>query len=208
VTPEDIAAANRLAHDVLGRSLDDMPPQTRRLLGLVWQMVREIAAREKLEPSRVWVTRRQIREATGWSNTQLHVHLSRLEDLEYLLPRRTGHGQQNVYELLYAGEGADGRRFLPGLFDVEKLRRADNGGAHDGSGTLPPTPTTGEHSGSASPDSGAGRADSGSIRPAFGPLSGGIPGAKNADSPSENTLPAPPNGENARPRDGAQDAAA
>ena len=193
-TLDDLALANRLANQVLGRCLDDMPPQTRRLLGLVWQMVRDIAAREKLEPSRVWVTRRQIREATGWSNTQLHVHLSRLEDLEYLLPRRTGHGQQNVYELLYAGEGADGRRFLPGLFDVEKLRAA--------------TPTTGEHSGSASPDSGAGSPDSGSIRPAFGPLSGGIPRAEIAGSPSENTPPAPPNGQNARPRDGAQDAAA
>ncbi|MGH7945861.1 MAG: hypothetical protein ACREF9_12750, partial [Opitutaceae bacterium] len=165
----------------------EMPPQTRRLLGLIWQMVQAIAAREKLEPARVWLTRRQIREHTGWSHTQLHVHLSRLEDLEYLLARRTGHGQQNVYELLYAGEGADGRRFLPGLFDVEKLRAA--------------TTTTANHSGSASPDSG-------SIRPTFGPLSGGIPDGENEKSSSENAPPTPQNGENAQPGPEKKDAAA
>ena len=30
VTLDDIAMANRLAHEVLGRSLDELPPQTRR----------------------------------------------------------------------------------------------------------------------------------------------------------------------------------
>ena len=33
VTKADIALANRLTHEVLGRSLDELPPQTRRLLG-------------------------------------------------------------------------------------------------------------------------------------------------------------------------------
>ncbi len=32
-TLDDIATANRLAHEVLGRSLDELPPQTRRVLG-------------------------------------------------------------------------------------------------------------------------------------------------------------------------------
>ncbi len=39
VTTEDIALANRLCHEVLGRSLDELPPQTRRLLGLLEEMV-------------------------------------------------------------------------------------------------------------------------------------------------------------------------
>ncbi|MBS0631896.1 MAG: toprim domain-containing protein [Verrucomicrobia bacterium] len=42
-TLDDIARANELAHDVLGRGLDDMPPQTRRLLGLVQDLERERA---------------------------------------------------------------------------------------------------------------------------------------------------------------------
>ena len=40
VTLADIAAANRLAHEVLGRSLDALPPQSRRLLGLIADWVR------------------------------------------------------------------------------------------------------------------------------------------------------------------------
>ena len=39
VTAEDIGVANRLAHEVLGRSLDELPPQTRRLLQLLDEMV-------------------------------------------------------------------------------------------------------------------------------------------------------------------------
>ncbi|NJN93847.1 MAG: DNA primase, partial [Anaerolineales bacterium] len=102
--------------------LDDMPPQTRRLLELLWDMVQEVAARTKTDVDQVWFTRRQVRERTGWSNTQLKVHLDRLLDLEYLVLRRADHGQSFVYELLYDGVGQDGRRFMCGLFDVEKLR--------------------------------------------------------------------------------------
>ena len=32
VTPADIVIANKLTHEVLGRSLDELAPQTRRLL--------------------------------------------------------------------------------------------------------------------------------------------------------------------------------
>ena len=41
VTPADIEMANQLAHEVLGRSLDELPPQTRRLLLLIDEMVGE-----------------------------------------------------------------------------------------------------------------------------------------------------------------------
>lgn len=40
VTPEDIALANRLVDEVLGRSLDELPPQTRKLLLLIEGAVR------------------------------------------------------------------------------------------------------------------------------------------------------------------------
>ncbi|MCP4040356.1 MAG: toprim domain-containing protein, partial [Gammaproteobacteria bacterium] len=39
VTLEDIETANRLAHEVLGRTLDELPPQTRRLLHLIHNLV-------------------------------------------------------------------------------------------------------------------------------------------------------------------------
>ena len=47
VTREDIALANRLAHEVLGRTLDELPPQTRRLLGLLDELVTERAVRRR-----------------------------------------------------------------------------------------------------------------------------------------------------------------
>lgn len=37
-TPDDIATANRLADAVLGTTLDELPPQTRRLLTLIREL--------------------------------------------------------------------------------------------------------------------------------------------------------------------------
>ena len=63
--------------------------------------------------------RREVREAIGWGNTQLKVHLHRLEELEYIAAHRAQAGQGFVYELLYEGQGKDGALFLMGLTDVE-----------------------------------------------------------------------------------------
>jgi DNA primase catalytic core len=123
-TLDDIAAANRLAHEVLGRCLDEMPPQTRRLLALLEKMVGERCKAAKMDRADVLFSRRQVREFTGWGDTQLRVHLDRLTGLEYLLPHRGERGQSFVYELVYDGGGKDGKRFLPGLLDVEKLRES------------------------------------------------------------------------------------
>jgi hypothetical protein len=48
--------------------------------------------------------------------------MHRLEELEYVVAHRGGRGQGFVYELLYGGEGQDGKPFLMGLIDVERLR--------------------------------------------------------------------------------------
>ncbi len=116
-TLDDIARANELAHDVLGRGLDDMPPQTRRLLGLIQRMEKERG--EKAAPWR----RRDLRAFTGWGDTQLKIHLGRLVELEYVLTRRDPeHLQGLVYELLFDGEVTAQKPHLSGLLDVEKLR--------------------------------------------------------------------------------------
>ncbi len=124
VTLEDIERANELAGEVLGRSLDELPPQTRRLLLLVCEMVDAACERLQMDRTDYRFTRREIREHTGWGNTQLKVHLGRLEEMEYLIVNGGGRGRQITYELLYDGEGRDGGRFLPGLIQVEKLRSA------------------------------------------------------------------------------------
>ncbi|MCL4684867.1 toprim domain-containing protein [Myxococcota bacterium] len=123
VTKADVATANRLAHEVLGRSLDELPPQTRRLLGLLSEMIGKQAEAQGLDRCDVRFTRRQVREATGWSDFPVRMHLEKLAALEYLLVHRGGPGQRFVYELLYDGQGEAGETFLTGLLDVDTLER-------------------------------------------------------------------------------------
>ena len=108
---------------MLGRSVDELPPQTRRLLGLVDEMVTAACNRLGIDRADHRFSRRDIREYTGWGHTQLKVHLKRLEELEYLLIHRGGRGQSFVYELLYDPPPDAQTQFFARLIDVEQLRR-------------------------------------------------------------------------------------
>jgi DNA primase catalytic core len=160
VTLDDVATANRLAHSVLGRSLDELAPQTRRLLQLLDLMATKACAREAVSRRDYRFTRKDVREATGWGNTQLKVHLSRLEDFEYIAVRG-GRGQRFEYELLYEGQGQDGAPFLFGLIDVAELAGADR--AHTVESPQDRSAPNGERSGGGRPPvgwkSGGGRID-------------------------------------------------
>lgn len=94
-TREDIATADRLMKLMLERSLDELPPQTRRLLGLIVEFVN---GRNDFRFSR-----RDVRTHTSWGHTQLKMHLHRLEELEYLIVHHGGRGQSYVYELNWSG---------------------------------------------------------------------------------------------------------
>ncbi len=120
-TLEDIAAANRIAHEVLGRSLDELPPQTRRLLGLLQNLVQSISEEKGVDADQVVFTRRDARAFTGWSNTQLRLHLERLEDFEYVFALRGMKGSSYEYQLAFDGDPTTGKPQLMGLIDVEKL---------------------------------------------------------------------------------------
>jgi hypothetical protein len=122
VTLADIEAANRIAPEVLGRSLDELPPQTRRLLESIKSLVRERIESEKVEQRLARFTRREIREHTGWSQMQIRRHIERLHDLEHIAARGGRNGVSIQYELLTdAAESTDG--YHVGLLDVAKLRR-------------------------------------------------------------------------------------
>jgi hypothetical protein len=115
----DLAIANRLANEVLGRSLDELAPQTRRVLEVVHRFVTDRCGELGVEQSDFRFSRRDVREHSGWSDTQLRVHLGRLIELEYLLVHHGSRGRRFEYELLYAGEGRDGSRFVPGLCEYD-----------------------------------------------------------------------------------------
>jgi DNA primase len=167
VTRGDIAEANRLCHEVLGRSLDELPPQTRRLLGLVEGLVRDACARQGVLRQDYRFTRREVREATQWGNTQLKIHLGRLLEMEYLAVHRGKQGQGYVYELTYAGEGKDGSSFVAGL------------GGGDASSTTVTSRGLGETSrGSHGDFAGVGR-------PVVGPESGGGRGGRTRPNTGE-----------------------
>jgi DNA primase len=117
----DIEVANRLAGEVLGRSLDELPPQTRRFLEDLYRMVSTDCERLAMERCDYRFSRRQACEELGWSLTQARLHLDRLLAHEYLAIHRGGRGLSFVYELLYDGSGRDGRRFLVELIDTESL---------------------------------------------------------------------------------------
>jgi hypothetical protein len=118
VTEQDIVIANRLAHSVLGRSLDELPTQTRRLLTELHQLLTKEAASQRIALSEIRFQRRAVREQLSWGDTQIKVHLRRLVEMEYVLAHRSRDQRGLVYELLYDGQGVEGQPFLTGLIEA------------------------------------------------------------------------------------------
>jgi DNA primase len=145
VTLDDIALANELAPEILGRSLDELPPQTRRLL----EYIRKVM---KLKSGgAATFTRKELRDLCGWSLTQVRVHLERLVELECLAIRHGRLGSQFVYEVLFDTDTTEAVAHI-GLIDTAKLRHdyktnltgfsggvaGQNGHLTGGDGTPPP----------------------------------------------------------------------
>jgi DNA primase len=166
VTLADIEQANAIAHEVLGRTLDELPPQTRRLLNQIRRMVAEHCQQQRLEQSDYRFSRKAVREYSGMGNTQLKIHCQRLEEMEYLLVHRGGRGQSFVYELLYDKSDDNEHKHLVGLIDAKKLNQHQYDKKKSGQ--------NGEWSGSS--------------RGQVGPKSGGSRGAENTKNPDKNSL--------------------
>jgi hypothetical protein len=122
VTLDDIALTNELALEMLGRSLDELPPQTRRLLGCIRELVKK-KRKERNAKAATTFSRRELRDACGWSLTQVRVHLERLVDLEYLAVQHGRFGSQFVYEILFDLDAPEAVAHI-GLIDAASLRTA------------------------------------------------------------------------------------
>jgi len=155
VTLDDIALANQLAPEVLGRSLDELPPQTRRLLAHIRDVMKSkrkggSATGHQGAKTVTTFSRKELRDVCGWSLTQVRVHLERLVDLEYLAIRHGRIGSQFVYETLFDLDTPEAIAHV-GLIEVAQLRRnlagfgngvAGQNGHLAGGDEMPPSPVS------------------------------------------------------------------
>ena len=99
---EDLQQAEQLATGVMGRSLDELAPPTRAFLIVLQGLVKSLAEEKKIEPDRVRLTRREMRERLKWGEAQVRRHLERLVNLEYAVCHRVpGTAARFTYEIFY-----------------------------------------------------------------------------------------------------------
>ena len=124
VDEADIEIGNKLAVEILGKTLDELSIPARDLLELIDKMLSaklaEAVEREGKETSTfkrdLTFTRRELREFSGWTQTRLRNHLKELIDLEYILIESGMNGRVlQTYKLIYDGGGKKGEKFIPGV---------------------------------------------------------------------------------------------
>jgi hypothetical protein len=121
VTIADIALANELARDVLARGLDELAAPVRGLYDELRKLYVQRAEEMNCQPDAVLLSRREIREATGWSDWQVRSYCRQLVEMEYLYATINGNGRPCVYSLARVEE--NGRDGLRGLTDVAELQQ-------------------------------------------------------------------------------------
>jgi hypothetical protein len=97
---DDIQRGVAIAREVLVRSSEQLAPQTARLLSAVREYTTSKAAQRGCALSDVDVTRRELREGLGWSDTQVRAATDRLVALEYLVVSGGGRGRCRTYSLV------------------------------------------------------------------------------------------------------------
>jgi hypothetical protein len=123
VTIDDIEKATTLANEILGRSLDELAPPSRLLHKMIREMVEARCKEQGITSKEYNFIRRDIRDWTKWSDSQIKRHIQQLVDLEYLYCVQGKKGKEYVYELLYPGDSEDGKPFLAGLLSIEELKK-------------------------------------------------------------------------------------
>ena len=122
-TRADIAKADELAAGILSRSYEELPERTQFVLGQIHELLVKTCNAQEIQSKEFRFTRRELRELTGMGNTQLKIHLDRLEDLEYISrAQRTGTNHKILYSVLdmeveTPTYGANGNDALSGLED-------------------------------------------------------------------------------------------
>jgi DNA primase len=118
---EDIALANRLSVELLGRSFGDLPPQTRRVYDTIKEIVRKQVESNATGQAAILFSRREIRDHLGWGITQIRLHLERLREMDLIALRSGRPGSRFQYELLADCRAPDPLNPI-GLTDARKLQ--------------------------------------------------------------------------------------
>jgi len=106
IAKEDLRRVNALASDALSRGLDELTSAGRFLYGEIRKLVKAKGEEKRKdippempvpEPT---VCRRELRQALGWTDWQLRVHLQELQDLEYIAVVFGGRGRRTEFTLI------------------------------------------------------------------------------------------------------------
>ncbi|MBF0107133.1 MAG: toprim domain-containing protein [Deltaproteobacteria bacterium] len=127
VTLDDIKTANKLASEVLGRSLDELTAPSRTLLGLIQNMVREAVKKQNKKETDLTIkrpfifNRKMIRDYAKWSDWQVKTHITELEELGYIYSHIGSKGKEYIYELKLTDDKAPTEKIYLDLTDVTNL---------------------------------------------------------------------------------------
>lgn len=122
-TADDVALAKKLLGAIQAEAAE-LPRKTAKLLELVRAFVREREGAAP-RPTPIRFSRRELREALGWGDTQLWTHLRRLVELELVAVHASGHGRGIAYELVEVATGAEEIRWSFGV-NSGRIRGADD----------------------------------------------------------------------------------
>jgi DNA primase catalytic core len=116
----DIALANELAEEILGKAMDELAPPVRGMFEAITKACREKADELKIKTEDVQLTRREIREMTAWSDWQVRMYCQKLVEMEYLFAVQAMNGKPSVYQL--ARDEESQTNTLRGLTSVDELK--------------------------------------------------------------------------------------
>lgn len=94
-TWENIDLANKLAHEILGRTLLNLSGLSSLLLLLIDEMVDKACVTQQISRIDFRFTMEEIKKYTGWSSPKLILHLEPLKKQHYLKE------EEGMYELVY-----------------------------------------------------------------------------------------------------------
>jgi DNA primase catalytic core len=88
----DLALCHFIFRRIFGRSLDDLPIQTRNFMDKLIKYFLEVSKSKEIPFDQIWFSRKEMTEITRLSMNRTHVHINKLLFNEYVICRRDQNG--------------------------------------------------------------------------------------------------------------------